>query len=150
MNFFRESADLLDEAIGLFEAHNVEVGVLPDTPLCFDMVSYRAAEAANRLRVYTARDDMQKLCGYAVYSVARHPHYGVLMALQESLYIVPEHRGRYVGSMLLSWVNTSLSAEGVGHVFQSVPVINNFGPILERLGFQAHEIVYHKVLETQH
>lgn len=150
MNFYRETSDFMDEAVDMLAAHNAEVGVLPTTPLCFDMVTYRAAEIAGRLRVYAARDDVRKLCGYAVYSVAQHPHYGTLMALQESLYLLPAYRGRHVGSLFLAWISTSLTTEGVGHVFQSVPVANNFGPMLERLGFQPHEVVYHKILERQH
>lgn len=149
MNYARETTALADEAMATFKEHGAEVSSYNSTPICIDVATYRMAEDIGRLRVYTIRD-ITALVGYAVYFVGEHPHFGTLQAVQDGMYIKPEFRGHYLSVSFLKWVNKQLQDEGVLHVFQSVPKDNDFGVIMARLGFRAHETVYHKSLEVQH
>jgi GNAT superfamily N-acetyltransferase len=81
---------------------------------------YEAAESVGILRVFTMRDADWKLCGYAGFFVTRHPHMNLKIASQDTLYVLPEHRGFAAGRFLV-WCDAALEADGVQQISRVVP-----------------------------
>jgi GNAT superfamily N-acetyltransferase len=150
--FQRETFDstLLAELTPLLLAHKDEIAHYPDIPLHVDATVYHAAEANGALRIYTIRDLDQPhapLVGYAVFFVRANPHYAdSVQAVQDVLYVAPERRGR-TGAKLIRFADACLRAEGVQAVYHHVKVAHNFGPLLERMGYEAVDVIYAKRLD---
>lgn len=148
ITFAREPIDSLwSEMIPLLLAHWQEVATWQDIPLDPDMDAYEAAEEAGMLRVFTVRVD-SKLVGYAAYIVRTHLHYqGSKQAVQDVLYLSPEHRRGKIGYKLIQHGEAELKAEGVQAVYQHVKESHDFGPLLERIGYKMIEKVYARRLD---
>lgn len=138
------TTELLQELIPLFEAHYEEIAhpELKDLmKLDPDWEFYASAQDRGMLRIYTIRADKNKLIGYWVLFVNFHPHYKVVkMAASDVLFIHPSHRG--VGKDFIPWVAKQLEMESVKILNCHVAKAHNFGPFLERLGYQQLEINY--------
>lgn len=131
----------------LLVAHYQEVAHYKDIPLAPDFERYFAIEAVDRFRVYTARtrheaeDEGGKLVGYAAYFVDKHLHYmGHVFAVQDVIFIAPEARGD--GKSFIAWCDDQLKADGVNVVTQHVKAAHNFGPMLERMGYELMDLIY--------
>lgn len=146
-SFARESvSEVLEDIQPLLKEHWAEIAQYPDIPLNPDFGYYRAAELLGQLRIYTARQD--DLIGYAIYIVAPASHYrDSLQAKQDVLYLMPEHRAGRIGWRLIEFADAQLRAEGVQLVHQHVKVNHNFGPLLERLGYERAEYLYTRRLD---
>lgn len=145
--FKREKADdVFEEIKPLIKIHWREIAHYQDIDLDPDWDFYSKAEAANCLRVFTARKE-GKLIGYALYFLKSNAHYkGSLQASQDILFVHPEHRGK-LGMKLIKWCDAQLQAEGVQVVYHHVKTAHNFGPLLERMGYQAVDIIFAKRLD---
>jgi len=101
--------------------------------------------------VFTARDD-EKLMGYNVFFVANNAHYkDSLQATQDILYLAPEYRGKMTGVRFIRWCDNELEDLGVEVVYQHVkarPELN-FGPMLERIGYELVDLIYTKRLRPR-
>lgn len=149
LRFEREKLmDWFDEAMPLFEKHFSEVSHFQDIALDINKESYRQIEEAGVLRTYTVRKD-GKLVGYSIYFVKANIRYQKsVQAVQDVLFIDPDHRG--VGRKLIEFADRQLQAEGVQVVYHHVktkPELN-FGPLLERMGYQHVDQIYAKRLDT--
>jgi hypothetical protein len=150
MNFQRERAhDVFDELVPLMEKHYAEIAHYQDIPLDVDRAAYEFAEDAGNLRVFTVRDeDEGAVIGYAVYFVRHNIHYrGSLQAMQDVLFLDPAFRHGLVGAKLIAFADAALQAEGVQVVYHHVKIEHNFGPLLERLGYQLIDLIYGKRLD---
>jgi hypothetical protein len=143
--FKRERAhDLWAEITPLLEMHWIEIAHYLDIPLAPDVEGYCRAEDAGLLRCYTARID-SKLVGYAVFWVKHNMHYmGSVQALQDVLFLLPEHREGRTGLALIAYCDEELAAEGVQVIYQHVKKAHDFGAILLRRGYELVETVYGK------
>lgn len=148
-HFARESvSDVMSEIEPLLRAHYEEVSFYKDIPLQPDFDRYVQAEKSGALRVFTARVNTD-LVGYAVYFVQPNLHYSSsLQAQQDILYIHPSHRKGGAGIWLIRHADEQLAAEGVQVVIQHVKARAdlNFGPLLERLGYELMDHLYTKRL----
>lgn len=127
----------------LLVAHWEEIATWPDIPLDPDREAYAEADDAGLLRLYTARDAAGLLVGYAAYVVRTHLHYRhSKQAVQDVVYLRPECRRGRIGRQLLEYGDAQLAGEGVQVVYQHVKLTHNFGPLLERLGYEHVENVY--------
>lgn len=156
--FAREpfSDALLDEMVPLLTRHWAEVGHYPDIRLDVDASVYHTAEGNGALRLFTVRaraypadgvciDDA--LIGYAAFFVRRNPHYASsLQAVQDVIYIAPTCRGG-AGARFIRWCDDQLRAEGVQAVYHHVKVAHNWGALLERMGYEAVDVIYAKRLD---
>lgn len=134
-----------EEAMPLLQAHWREIAHYQDIPLDPDYASYRALDAAGALRTFCARDE-GALVGYAVFVVRPNMHYrSSLQALQDILYLSPSHRGQ--GLQFIRWCDEQLKTEGVQAVYHHVKVSHNFGPALERIGYQLVDLIYTRRLD---
>lgn len=134
-----------EEALPLLERHRQEISHYPDIPLEVDTGRYEAAEAVGKLRVYTARIE-GNLVGYAVFFVMPNGHYvSSLQAVQDVLYVAPEHRRGSVGLRLVREAERMLAAADVQVIYHHVKHAHPaLGAILSRRGYEPVETVYAK------
>lgn len=148
VRFQRETAHgLWGEIMPLLERHWREIAHYPDIPLDPDTVKYDRLEEAGLLRCYTCRV-REVLVGYGVYIVQANAHYrGSLQANQDVLFLAPEYRRSRMGLGLITFADQELRAEGVQVVYQHVKEKHNFGPLLERLGYELVDRIYARRLD---
>lgn len=140
-------APLWPEVMPLLEAHWREITHYPDIALDVDTVLYERLDEMGMLRCYTARV-AEKLVGYVAFMVKPNIHYRAsLQALQDVLYLDPAYRRSRIGVHLIAYADQALRDEGVQVVYQHVKVAHNFGPLLERLGYEHVEHIYAKRLD---
>lgn len=138
----------IEEALPLFEQHYQEIARYHDVPLAPDYDAYAAIEAAGQLRVFSARD-CGTLIGYVIFFVRPHHHYRhTLFAVQDVLFLLPEYRKGLTGLRLMQFADERLKAEGVKVVTQHVKNYADFGPILERMGYEKVETTYMRRLDV--
>lgn len=140
-------AEVLHEIKPLLWAHFKELSFYPDIPLEPAWDRYAKAEAAEALRIYTARHRGQ-LVGYAIFTVDFAAHYrSSLQALQDILWVAKEHRGRY-GLGLVRFAEQQLRDEGVQvirhHVKAAHPAL---GELLTRMGYRVEDYLMSKRLD---
>lgn len=147
MKYSLEKAqDVLHEMIPLLELHWREIAHYKDIPLEPDAERYFMMQDAGMLRVFTVRDQLNGLVGYGVYIINTNPHYSSSkQALQDILFIRPEHRGR--GGKFITWCDEQLKADGCQVVYQHIKKAHNFGPMLERHGYELVDLIYAKRLD---
>lgn len=143
--FARESVlSIEDEIKPLIEKHWGEVAHFRDIPLDPDWTKYRALDSMGFLAVFTAREE-GKLIGYSIFLVGHHPHFKTsIQANQDILFISPEKRG--FGSHFISWCDQNLKNDGVKVVNIHVNKDHDFGPMLERLGYENVDKIYSRRL----
>ena len=144
----RERAhDLWDEAQPLLAAHWREIAHYQDIELAPDRALYEAAEDVGSLRCYSAREG-EALIGYVVFFVRHAPHYRhSLQAVQDVLFVLPEHRKGMAGVRLIKHAEDALQAEGVQVVYHHAKRTNLVGRLLGRLGYDLVEEIYCKRLD---
>lgn len=147
MKFKRERAqEFFPEAMPLFDKHWREIAHYQDIILNVDLETYYSIEDKNMLRCFTVRDDEGSLIGYAIYFLKHNLHYkDSFQAVQDVLFIHPEKRG--FGSKLISWCDDELRKEGVQVVYHHVKQAHNFGPLLEKKGYELVDLIYARRLD---
>lgn len=105
------------------------------------------ADEAGVFALITARQDGE-LIGYAAFWIAHHPqNAGSLEASADALYLRPDRRQGRNGIELIKFADEALRAMGVRAVHHSVRHNSrDFGPVLERLGYQSTETIYARKL----
>lgn len=149
MLFSREPAtqELCDELKPLLEKHYTEIAHYLDIPLDPAFEQYIAMENVGALRVFTARLE-GKLIGYSIFFVRPNLHYrSSLQAAQDILFIDPDHRKGSFGGRLIAFCDEELKREGVQVVYHHVKKAHNFGPLLERMGYQLVDLIYGRRLD---
>lgn len=133
--------DVLEEAAPLTALHWKEIAHYQDIPLEMDREKYLKLEALDVLRCFIARNDQGALIGYAVFFVQHNIHYkSSLQAVQDVLFIHPEYRG--TGKRFIEWCDQELKKEKVQVIYHHVKSAHNFGPMLERMGYQLVDLIY--------
>ncbi len=144
MKFALESTEAWEEFLPLFELHYDEVAHFKDIPLEPDLNMYRVCEDQDSLRIYTVRDEGE-LVGYSFYFLRSNIHYmSSLQASQDIIFIRKDKRGQ--GHEFISWCDEQLKKDKVDAVYHHVKVEHNFGPMLERQGYELIDLVYGKRL----
>lgn len=149
MRFKRETlAEVLDEVTPLLYLHYKEISADLDIPLEPDLVQYRTIEEQGALRVFTVREEDGSLVGYNILFLRNNLHYkSSLQALQDIIFIHPEKRG--CGARFIAWCDQQLKAEKVQSVYHHVKAKHNFGPMLERMGYELVDLIYRKRLDKE-
>lgn len=147
--FQREDVRTLwPELTPLLQKHWREIAHYQDIPLNVDFETYERLEGDGSLRVFTARSKEWELIGYAIYFLRHNLHYlGSFQALQDVLFLLPEHRKTRIGSQLIDWADERLRDDGVQVVIHHVKAAHNFGPLLERKGYELQDLIYTKRLD---
>lgn len=150
MRFQREIAtpDFCDELKPLLQKHYLEIAHYQDIPLDPDFGQYVKSEEIGMLRCFTARDETSKLCGYAIFFVRKNLHYrSSLQAVQDILFLSPEHRNAGFGARFISFCDSELKKESVQAVYHHVKEAHNFGPLLEKIGYKLVDLIYARRLD---
>jgi hypothetical protein len=139
---------LFDEGAELLQAHYEEVARYQDIALKPDCDKYFKIEEIGNLCVYTARGTEGELIGYSVYFLSKNMHYSdSLQATQDILYIKKDRRG--FGAEFVRWCDDQLALRGVQVVYHHVKAKKelNFGPMLERQGYELIDLIYGRRLD---
>lgn len=150
MRFQQESvASVWSEALPLFKAHYEDIAHYQDIPLVPDFEQYLKLDELGFIKVFTARDDStNELIGYACYFVRPNLHYKTsLQASQDVIYIKRGRRG--LGYRFIHWCDEQLKLLGVQVVYHHVKLKHNFGPMLERQGYELIDLIYGKRLDRE-
>lgn len=137
-----------EEMRPLLELHWNEVAGHKDKiKLNPDYEKYRTLAEQDLLCCVTMREDGE-LVGYFICFVFPHIHYkDHLMAMNDAIFILQEHRkGLTPAVSLIKFMERELRGRGVSKMIMNTKLSHDFGSILTRLGFQAFEKVYDKVL----
>ena len=147
VSFQQEKAqDNFEEALPILEEHWKEIAHYQDILLEPDYEAYIALENAGKLRTYVARKEDGEMVGYAVYFLKTAMHYkSSLVAAQDILFISKNHRG--MGGRFIKWCDEMLRAEKVQVVSHHIKAAHNFGPMLERFGYELQDLIYTRRLD---
>ena len=139
MRFTTEKvADVEDAILELAPRHNAAAGWAPRLNVAVG--NYLALERVGALRVYVAWTPEGAVAGYGVFVISPHMHYGVRVATQDSLYVLPAWRPHALEFM--AWQDRQLEAEGVEAIFRCSTRRHPYGPALERLGYSQDSVIY--------
>ena len=140
------SIPFMEDARELFEAHASEINLF-NRSFHLDEDMYKEYDQLGACVCLTIRQrETNELIGYSVFLTHYHNHHkGKIHAHQQAVYIRPEHRG-FTGITFLKYCNSKLKELGVNTVHHSVPKMNDWGKVLERIGFRELETVYIKEL----
>lgn len=128
-----------EEAKDLYQSHAEEINLF-NAPLDIFYDLYEELEADGVYKLYTIRDE-ERLIGYAGFFLFFHPHHKTsLQAKQDILFITKEYRGK--GLPFLKHCDQELQELGVELVHHCVPASNDWGKILERIGYKKLESIY--------
>lgn len=138
--------EIFDELPPLLHKHWKEIAHYQDILLEPDWELYAKLDEMKMLRTFTARDPEGKLVGYAIFFVKPNMHYkSSIQAVQDILFIDPESRG--FGRNFISWCDDQLKEEKVQAVYHHIKAKHNFGPMLERMGYELVDLIYARRLD---
>lgn len=136
------------EGFELLKEHYKEIARYHDIELDLDHELYLALDNAKILRVFTARDENKSLIGYAVFFVRKNMHYkNSLQAVQDIIFIKKDRRG--FGQKFILFCDSELKKRGVQVVYHHVKTKHNFGPMLERNGYELIDLIYGRRLDEK-
>ncbi len=147
MVFAREntSAELFAEMWPLIEQHYQEIARFQDIDLDPNFEIYSQVDQVGKLRLFTVRNEFNRLVGYACFFVAPHLHFkNSLQATHDLLFIERSSRGE--GMKFIKYCDEQLKLEGVEVVSYGVSQKFDWSPILERMGYEQIDTVYARQL----
>lgn len=146
MNFTIEKIeDILDDLKELSKLHYKEVAPYDDISLNVNWERCIKLNKMGILKVYGVRKNTH-LIGYSTFFINYSIEYSSsLQANLNNIFIHSDHRGQ--GLDFISWCDEQLREEGVQVVYHHVKVKNDYGIILEKLGYQKMNIEYSKRLD---
>lgn len=132
----------------LIDAHWQEVvhfkHVAPPEPM---WAMYAHLEAVGRL-ILVAVEREGVLIGYASYILGPMQHHGSIVAANcDAIYIRPEHRHGRLAQRILNFCETEAARRGARVILSTVSINNDFGPLLDFLGYKNIELTYAKTLK---
>jgi hypothetical protein len=134
------------EAMPLLHAHWREIAHYPDILLDVDVDGYMRCDEMGMVRCFTARED-GALVGYALFFVRPNLHYQAsVQAVQDVLYLAPRARGG-AGRRFIAWCDEQLAKQAIQVVYHHTKAVHNFGPMLERMGYELVDLIYAKRLD---
>lgn len=146
MVFKREKiSDIIDDILPLLKKHHAEIS--DDADIAFDpnFELYKLIEDLGNIAMFTVRDKGE-LIGYNSFFINFNLHFrSSFQAVQDVIYIDKDRRG--FGRSFIDWCNIELKKIGIQKVHYFVKKKYEFGPLLERSGFNLSEHVYSKRLD---
>ena len=106
---------------------------------------YDAMAAAGCLIAFSATVD-GAVIGYASAFVCRHPHYDMVLAHHDTLYLHPAYRNGSTGLRLMKAIEQEAFARGAERMMWTAKPGSAFERILQGKGYRAEEIIYCKEL----
>lgn len=109
-------------------------------PLRLDVESLMRLDEDGYLKIFTMRHQgiLVGYCSFVLYFHLHHSH--MMIANQDVIYIKKGHRLH--ASRFVRYCDRELKIFGVSMVFQHSPAMNDWGPVLERIGYKELETTY--------
>lgn len=128
--------DVIDEIKSLLDEHWAEIARHRDKiKLDPDYEKYQAMADAGVLHVITLRVE-GVLAGYFVTMVMPNLHYKqTIMSYCDILFIRKEHRGKWLGIKMFLYAERVMKDLGVEVIHIGMKLAQDFGPMLERIGY---------------
>lgn len=138
--------EVWDEILPLLQNHHNEVSEYADIPVVPNEEFYLQMCATGKFIVFTVRLETSQLVGYAAFFVNHNSHHrdSPLQALQDLIYIMPEHRGH--GVQFIKWCDEKLKDIGVEVVSHHVKTMHDWSKVLIAQGYAHTENVFSKRL----
>ena len=146
MKFTEEqfSIDTVTEMEPLTIDHIAEVGPF-QFEFQIDWDKFYAMQRFGAARLFVAREG-KKMVGYSVYLISPHTHFATtIFAMQDALYLVPEHRGNGIGTRFIRFCEEQL-ADSCDAITQAVTPELDFSELLAKSGYAPLENLYVKNL----
>jgi GNAT superfamily N-acetyltransferase len=109
---------------------------------------YRAMEKAGIMCTMAAFND-KALIGFSTILISVLPHYGVLMATTESLFVHPDHRSSGAGLQLIHRAENLAIDRGAAGLLVTAPVGGTLSKVLPRLGYTDTNTVFFRRLTNE-
>ena len=138
-----------EEVYPLFEKHWEEIASDKDKiPLSPDYDKYYLLQDHELLKIVTCREEStHELVGYTFSILSTHLHYKETMVAENDLiFVLPEHRHGWLGYRLIKETEKILKQAGCVVLQMRVKTTNDFGKVVERLGYQHSETLYRKYI----
>lgn len=148
---FAPAIEVLPQLRPLHERHwNETEGYRHGLPFSPDYERGIDLEAQGRYVLIVARHiGTEKVVGNYGIFLSRSTHTQTLMATEDTLFIVPEHRRGRLGVGMIRFAERALAALGVRELNVSVKLVNKTGPMLERMGYAPVATQYSKILKEE-
>ncbi len=135
----------LNELILSYYADTVAQEGIP--PLRMNWQFYAGMEAANRLVVFTARNDDKELLGFGMYIIGNHPqHAGMPFALCNTLAVGTKHRNQGIGTLLVEAAIAYFRTTDVKMLVHGHRTVYDAAPLFPKLGFDLIEHIYMRMI----
>lgn len=147
VTYYREplTDGLIAEVAPLLAEHWEEVAHYKDIPLDVDWALYRAMWDRGAIRIFTVRDADHELIGYSAFFVHPNPHYRMLQAVNDVIFIRKERRGG--GRKFIEWCDERLREEGVRVAYHHVKAAHDWTPMLKRMGYELQDLICSRRLD---
>jgi len=137
--------ECIKELKELIKLHYDEVAPYSDIPLNVNWERLILMDLRDSMKCFIVRKD-DKLVGYANFFISSSIEYqGSIQAKMSNIFIHPDHRGH--GIRFISYCDEQLKKEGVQVVYHHVKARNDYGVLLNRLGYDIMNIEYSKRLD---
>ena len=135
-------SDRIAEISDLVYGHWLEIAGNKDKiPLNPDWDRYKVMDSSGMLALMTARDGA-KMVGYSIFIVYPLLHYKKnIAATNDVVYLHPDYRNGFCGVRFLKFCHEHLKSMGVDKILWHVKPVNDWTPILERMGYKTEEFV---------
>ena len=132
----------------LIEAYDAECAIdgLPSPRAKLE--SYRFLELTGVLHVFSATNEGE-LVGFITVAAPPSLHFDVPLAVTESFYVTPAHRG-FTGLVLLSMAERQAKACGSPGLLVSAPLGGRLCELLPKLGYRPASVVFFKEFRDVH
>lgn len=125
-------------------AHNREHFRKPE----LNEASYVAAEKRGILHGMVVRRDLSPI-GYFLMFVGPDLHYKVIVAQEDTYYLLPEYRGQGIGSRMFDEAERRALELGAQVLRIKTRKAHDNSALLERKGFTAGDTIYQKILRRK-
>ncbi len=135
------------EALDLLRLHWEEIAPYKELlALNPDLDMYKTLDVQGKLVVITARA-AGALVGYIVLIITAHHHYShVLMATEDIHFLHPAYRKGLAGLRLIRAGEAEMKRRRVQLIALRTKVASDHGLLMRRLGYDAQDVVYTKLL----
>lgn len=135
-----------DDVMKLAAEHWKETEQYQQYPLNPDKARYLEYNDSGYHRQYTARNDMAQLVGHAGMYVSNSMHTGIMIATEDTWFLLKAYRKGSNALRLLKFVETDLKRLGVKEIHMTAKLTNKSGRIMEARGYEHVANEYLKVL----
>lgn len=114
-------------------------------PFCPHRPLYAALEQTGALYALVAVEG-ERMLGFLAMLVSLNPHYSVTLAVTESWFVAPEHRGSGAGLALYRRAKETAQAAGAKAIYVSAPLGGQLAGVMQGLGATETNRVFCEVL----